>query len=49
MSRAISHDNNDISTMTPAPIAPASNGAINSAGQKPNHRLIWKPKKAPSI
>ena len=23
-----------------APIAPTSNGAINSAGQKPNHRLI---------
>ena len=27
---------------TPAPIAPASSGAITSAGQKPNQRLIWK-------
>jgi len=34
---------------TPAPIAPASNGAISKAGQNPNHRLIWKPKKAPSM
>src|SRR6266446_6056724 len=34
---------------TPAPIAPASRGAISSAGQKPNHRLIWKPKKTPSM